>query len=241
MRYAFDIDNTLVKTNGSDYENSVPIQHRIDRVNRLFDEGHTIYLFTARGMSSGMDLYEFTVNQMREFGVKHHQLIMGKPNVDVFVDDKAISVNDWDQKDLFSKSPVIWTNGCYDIVHVGHICLFEKCQELATACNGKFVIGIDSDKRVKKMKGNSRPFNTENDRARVLLNIKGVDSVRIYDSDEELENLIKTFSPEVMVLGDEYKNSLVIGASHAKSIIYFPKLSDYSTSKILKIYQNKHE
>lgn len=241
MRYAFDIDNTLVKTNGSDYENSVPIQHRIDRVNHLFDEGHSIYLFTARGMASGRDLYEFTANQVREFGIKHHQLIMGKPDVDVFVDDKAISVNDWDQKDLFSKSPVIWTNGCYDIIHVGHICLFEKCQELAASCNGKFVIGIDSDKRVKKMKGNSRPFNTENDRARVLLSIKGVDSVWIYDSDEELENLVKTFSPEVMVLGDEYKNSLVIGASHAKSVMYFPKLSEYSTSKILKIYQNKHE
>lgn len=241
MRYAFDIDNTLVKTNGSDYENSVPIQHRIDRVNHLFDEGHSIYLFTARGMASGRDLYEFTANQVREFGIKHHQLIMGKPDVDVFVDDKAISVNDWDQKDLFSKSPVIWTNGCYDIIHVGHICLFEKCQELAASCNGKFVIGIDSDKRVKKMKGNSRPFNTENDRAKVLLNIKGVDSVWIYDSDEELENLVKTFSPEVMVLGDEYKNSLVIGASYAKSVMYFPKLSEYSTSKILKIYQNKHE
>ena len=241
MRYAFDIDNTLVKTNGSDYENSVPIQHRIDRVNHLFDEGHSIYLFTARGMASGRDLYEFTANQVREFGIKHHQLIMGKPDVDVFVDDKAISVNDWDQKDLFSKSPVIWTNGCYDIIHVGHICLFEKCQELAASCNGKFVIGIDSDKRVKKMKGNSRPFNTENDRARVLLSIKGVDSVWIYDSDEELENLVKTFSPEVMVLGDEYKNSLVIGASHAKSVMYFPKLSEYSTSKILKIYQNEHE
>ena len=241
MRYAFDIDNTLVKTNGSDYENSVPIQHRIDRVNHLFDEGHSIYLFTARGMASGRDLYEFTANQVREFGIKHHQLIMGKPDVDVFVDDKAISVNDWDQKDLFSKSSVIWTNGCYDIIHVGHICLFEKCQELAASCNGKFVIGIDSDKRVKKMKGNSRPFNTENDRAKVLLNIKGVDSVWIYDSDEELENLVKTFSPEVIVLGDEYKNSLVIGASHAKSVMYFPKLSEYSTSKILKIYQNEHE
>jgi len=96
MRYAFDIDNTLVKTNGSDYENSVPIQHRIDRLNQLFDEGHTVYLFTARGMASGRNLYEFTVNQMREFGIKHHQLIMGKPDVDVFVDDKAISVNDWD-------------------------------------------------------------------------------------------------------------------------------------------------
>jgi len=99
MKYAFDIDNTLVQTNGSDYENSCPIQHRIDRVNRLFDEGHTIYLFTARGMSSGRDLYDFTSKQMNDFGIKHHGIIMGKPNVDLFVDDKAISASDWDSQE----------------------------------------------------------------------------------------------------------------------------------------------
>jgi hypothetical protein len=98
MRYAFDIDNTLVTTNNSDYEHSVPIQYRIDRVNRLFDDGHTIYLFTARGMASGRDLYDFTANQMQQFGIKYHQLIMGKPNVDVIIDDKAISPTDWDSQ-----------------------------------------------------------------------------------------------------------------------------------------------
>jgi hypothetical protein len=97
MIYAFDIDNTLVHTVGSDYENSTPIQHRIDRVNRLYDEGHTIVLFTARGMASGRDLYEFTVKQMYDFGVKYHRIIMGKPDVDLFVDDKAISVAEWDK------------------------------------------------------------------------------------------------------------------------------------------------
>ena len=97
MKYAFDIDNTLVHTLDSDYENSKPIQHRIDRVNRLYDEGHTIMLFTARGMASGRDLYEFTAKQMHDFGVKHHRIIMGKPDVDLFVDDKAISVVDWDK------------------------------------------------------------------------------------------------------------------------------------------------
>jgi hypothetical protein len=98
MRYAFDIDNTLVITKGSDYENCVPIQHRIDRVNSLYDQGHTVYLFTARGMASGRDLYELTVKQMNDFGVKHHQIIMGKPDVDLFVDDKAISVEEWDKQ-----------------------------------------------------------------------------------------------------------------------------------------------
>lgn len=98
MRYAFDIDNTLVRTNGSDYANAVPIQERIDRVNRLYEEGHTIFLFTARGSASGNDYYEFTKKQMNEFGIKYHKLLMGKPDVDVFVDDKAVCLQEWDNQ-----------------------------------------------------------------------------------------------------------------------------------------------
>ncbi len=98
MRYAFDIDNTLVSTQGSDYQNSTPIQHRIDSVNRLYEEGHTIILFTARGSASGNDYTEFTKQQMEKFGVKYHVLITGKPDVDVFIDDKAMSVREWDRK-----------------------------------------------------------------------------------------------------------------------------------------------
>jgi len=100
MRYAFDIDNTLVKTVNSDYERSVPIQSRIDSVNRLYDAGHTIYLFTARGSSSGKDWRQFTEEQMQLFGVKYHRIITGKPDVDLFVDDKAISVQEWDRMNL---------------------------------------------------------------------------------------------------------------------------------------------
>lgn len=97
MRYAFDIDNTLVHTNGSDYKNATPIQKRIDVVNRLYEEGHTIFLFTARGSASGNDYYEFTIKQMNEFGIKYHKIIMGKPDVDVFVDDKAMCLKEWDR------------------------------------------------------------------------------------------------------------------------------------------------
>ena len=96
MKYAFDIDNTLVASNGSDYENSKPIQHRIDSVNRLHEEGHIIILFTARGSASGKDYTEFTKAQMERFGVKYHTLITGKPDADFFIDDKAMSPLDWD-------------------------------------------------------------------------------------------------------------------------------------------------
>lgn len=96
MRYAIDIDNTIVITKNSDYTNSVPIQHRIDRVNKLYDDGNTIYLFTARGSGSGKDYTEFTKKQMDSFGVKYHKIIFGKPDVDVFIDDKAVTLSEWD-------------------------------------------------------------------------------------------------------------------------------------------------
>lgn len=233
MKYAFDIDNTLVNTVGNNYENSTPIQHRIDRVNRLFDEGHTIYLFTARGTASGKDHYELTAKQMQEFGVKHHRLIMGKPDADFFVDDKGISVYEWDSRDTSSNCPVIWTNGCYDVLHVGHIRLFERCSDIARKCGGRFIVGIDSDSRVRQLKGSSRPINNELDRTEVLLSIKGVDGVYIYNTAEELENIIRMLTPTIMVIGDDYKNKTVIGSEHAKSVEFFPKISGYSTTETL--------
>lgn len=233
MRYAFDIDNTLLHTIGSEYKNSTPIQHRIDRVNQLFEQGHTIYLFTARGMSSGVDHRDLTEEQMCRFGVKHHRLIMGKPDVDLFVDDKAISVNEWDKQNSCSDRPVIWTNGCYDILHVGHITLFEHCCGLATSCGGRFVVGIDSDRRVREMKGSNRPINTQYDRTKMLLSLKGVDEVYIYDTAEELNDIVRSLTPMVMVIGDDYKDKMVIGSQHAKSVEFFPKIGGYSTTEIV--------
>jgi len=98
MRYAFDIDNTLVHTQDGDYNGSKPIQHRIDAVNALYDSGDTIILFTARGSRSGNDYRRLTEDQMAAFGVKYHKLVFGKPDVDIFVDDKAISPEEWDRK-----------------------------------------------------------------------------------------------------------------------------------------------
>jgi ribonucleotide monophosphatase NagD (HAD superfamily) len=87
--YCFDIDGTVFHTSGSDYENSRPIQHRIDVVNQLFEEGHEITFFTARGTTTGIDWRELTERQLKDFGVKFHRLILGKPHADLYIDDKG--------------------------------------------------------------------------------------------------------------------------------------------------------
>ena len=75
----------------SNYHLSTPMFERIEVVNRLFEAGHEIHFFTARGLATGIDWRELTETQLSEWGVKYHKLIMGKPHADLFIDDKAVS------------------------------------------------------------------------------------------------------------------------------------------------------
>ena len=99
MHYVFDIDGTICTTISGDYNNSSPITERIDKVNMLFSEGHRVIFHTARGMGTFNNdgskahkkYYWLTFNQLTEWGVKFHKLIMGKPSGNLYVDDKGIN------------------------------------------------------------------------------------------------------------------------------------------------------
>ena len=97
MRWCFDLDNTLVNTNGSDYESSTPIPEAIEKVRSYKERGDHIIIMTARGSGSKKDWRKFTEQQLNDFVITFDQLIVGlKPGgVDVFVDDKAINSLDW--------------------------------------------------------------------------------------------------------------------------------------------------
>ena len=96
-RWCFDLDNTLIKTEGSNYTDAVPIPEAVAKVQKYWARGDHIIIMTARGSGSKKDWREFTAKQLTEFGIPYHQLIVGlKPGgVDVFVDDKAINSLDW--------------------------------------------------------------------------------------------------------------------------------------------------
>jgi hypothetical protein len=95
MVYCFDFDGTLAITQGNDYPNAQPIPKAIAKLNRLYDAGHTIKIFTARGTVSGKDWYALTMKQLDEWGIKYHELIMGKPHGDFYIDDKAVNAREW--------------------------------------------------------------------------------------------------------------------------------------------------
>ena len=95
MIIIIDIDETICHSPNKDYENAVPIPENIDKANKLYDQGHTIIYWTARGSGSGLDWTELTRRQIKEWGAKCHEVKLGKPSYDLFIDDKALNTLDW--------------------------------------------------------------------------------------------------------------------------------------------------
>lgn len=98
MIYCFDIDGTLCTKTDGNYTLAEPFHDRIAVVNALYAAGHVIKLFTARGSTSGIDWREVTERQMVVWNVCYHNLIMGKPDADIFIDDKAFHADHWTWK-----------------------------------------------------------------------------------------------------------------------------------------------
>ena len=122
----------------------------------------------------------------------------------------------------------VWVNGTFDVLHIGHIKLLEYAASL-----GLLRVGIDTDSRVKELKGKDRPFNNTEDRVEMLLALKSVNDVKTFSSREEMIQLIKAWNPTYMIVGSDYKDKEVIGSEWAKELIFFERISDYSTTKIL--------
>lgn len=138
----------------------------------------------------------------------------------------------------------IWTNGCFDILHTGHIDLlwyakmygFRTTDVMYIHTMNKLYVGLDSDERVKQLKGDSRPINDINTRIAIISNLKMVDNVFIFNSDDELQNLIKKLEIDYLIVGDHYRNKKVIGSENAKyGVIYYPTDNRSTTNIIDKI------
>lgn len=114
-------------------------------------------------------------------------------------------------------------NGTFDIVHTGHVYLLNFARRLGT----NLLVAIDSDRRVKELKGANRPINSELERKLLLENLKSVDQVEIFDTDEELIDIIKTCA--IMVKGSDYINQPIIG-KNLVPVIFFERVNGYSTT-----------
>ena len=125
------------------------------------------------------------------------------------------------------KLMIIFTNGCFDILHRGHIELLAYCKTL-----GDVVVGLNSDESVKRLKGKGRPTNSVFDRKRILEALRYVDQVIVFDEDTPY-NLIREISPDIIVKGGDYSADDVVGGDLCKVQI-FELLDGYSTTNVIK-------
>ena len=124
MKYCFDLDETVCATPSSRiYEDAIPYNKVVSAINDLYDIGHEITIFTARGSTSGIDYTELTDSQLKSWGLKYHKLILKKPSYDCIVDDKAINSIDWRKSNDIKL--IGFVASCFDLLHSGH-CLYLK-------------------------------------------------------------------------------------------------------------------
>mgnify|MGYP003666682602 FL=1 len=124
---------------------------------------------------------------------------------------------------------VIWINGCFDVLHMGHIKLFQRARQMGLPV----IVGIDTDDRIQSMKGEGRPINNLQHRVEFLRAIKYIDVVVSFSSDGELIEIIKEHAPKYMLIGDDYKDKDIIGKEFIKEIIYVKRYGELSSSDII--------
>ncbi len=125
-------------------------------------------------------------------------------------------------------SKLIFTNGCFDVIHRGHIEILKYCKSLG----GKVVVGLNSDGSVKALKGANRPINNQKDRKEILEAIRYVDEVLIFEEDNPY-NLIKKIQPDIIVKGDDYTIENVVG-NDISEVRIFKRIAGYSTTNAIQ-------
>ena len=145
------------------------------------------------------------------------------------LDEGVKIINSWKQ----NKLKVVFTNGCFDILHLGHLDYLEKSRNLGD----KLVIGLNTDKSVSKLKGPNRPVNNENARARMLVAMSFVDLVIAFDEETPFE-LIRKVKPDILIKGKDYSIENIVGAEfvlgNGGEVKTIELLEGYSTTEIIK-------
>ena len=125
---------------------------------------------------------------------------------------------------------IIFVNGCFDVLHRGHLELFNYAQSLGD----HLIVAIDTDEKVRRDKGAQRPVNNLKDRKYFLSCLESVDEVLDFSSAQELEDLIKSLTPDIMVVGSDWRGKTIVGSQYAQEVKFFERIDGYSTTKIIQ-------
>ena len=127
------------------------------------------------------------------------------------------------------KKKAVFTNGCFDLLHVGHVRLMRRAKSL-----GDFlIVAVNSDRSLRKLKGSGRPLVDQKSRAELLSALSCVDYVTVFDEDTPLET-IRILKPDVLIKGGDYDLSQIVGRDCVKKVVRFPLIKGVSTSNLIR-------
>ena len=224
--------------------------HSPARAREVFDvsgAGDTVIATLAAGVAGGLALRTavdlanlaagIVVAKVGTVPIARHELItLLTPSPELSASDKILNlervatrVAEW----RASRETIVFTNGCFDLLHVGHIALLEDCRKFGS----KLVLGLNSDASVARLKGPKRPIVSERERARVMAALAAVDAVVLFEEDTPLE-LIRSLRPDVLVKGGDYTVTTVVG--HEEVMAYggrveiVPTVEEFSTTNLVR-------
>ena len=148
------------------------------------------------------------------------------------IESKIITVSQWEKvRDVYHS--IVFTNGCFDVLHRGHVTYLATARDLGDC----LVVGLNSDASVKRLKGENRPVNSENDRALVLAALSFIDYIILFEEDTP-KNLIEQVKPDILVKGGDYKIEDIVGADfvtkNGGKVLTIPFVDGYSSTKIIQ-------
>lgn len=199
--------------------------------------GDTVIAALAFGLCSKMDIYESS-----KFANAAAAVVVGKIGSAQASRSEILSImgdmgEHIDEIELIADlkkngKKIVFTNGCFDILHFGHISYLKKAKSFGDI----LIVGLNSNHSIKKLKGDSRPINDEYDRANILKALECVDFVIIFDEETPL-NLIKKIKPDILVKGADYQGKEVVGSEIVKDVRLVEFIPNKSTSNIIKTIQ----
>ena len=133
-----------------------------------------------------------------------------------------------------STMSIVWTNGTFDILHPGHIELFKVARSLGD----KVIVATDTDEKIKADKGDHKPINNLSYRVAMLEAIKYIDVVHTFGSRQQLEDLVQLYEPDILLLGDDWRDGDVVGWEHAGETRFLPRVGGYASSNTIKRIHN---
>lgn len=131
----------------------------------------------------------------------------------------------------------IFVNGSFDLLHTGHIDMLNTAKRMGDYLH----VAIDADERIQELKGPERPIQPEHIRLAIMQNLKAVDEVSVFRTDEDLINIIRMYEPDIMVKGSDWLGGEIIGNRYCKEIVFYERDNDESTTKTIEDYVSRRQ